>query len=117
MNKRYLGLAVVLLLIVAAAIGAQKFLFPDAPKAMQVVSVSGDVSVLGADGKLSGLVAGQKVRPGDQVRTGAAGEAVIRATDEGSGTITLSEQSAVTVDGVLDGVARLHLQSGRVLAE
>src|SRR5688500_5130517 len=111
MNRRYVVLAIVLLLIVAGAYGLQLVLFPKGAKALEVVSVTGEVSVIGESGE-SGLVAGAKIAPGQSVRT-LAGETTLRG--EGSATVTLTERSRVTVSGVVDGVARLSLDEGRVI--
>lgn len=111
MNRRYVVLAIVLILIVAGAYGLQLVLFPKGAKALEVVSVTGEVSVIGEAGE-SGLVAGAKIEPGQSVRT-LAGEATLRG--EGSATVTLNERSRVTVSGVVNGVARLSLDEGRVI--
>ncbi len=111
MNRRYVALAVVLLVIVAGAWALQSVLFPKGAKALEVVSVKGDVSVQGPEGE-SDLVAGAKIAPGQSVRT-LAGEATLRG--EGSATVTLTEGSKVTVGGVIDGIARLSLDEGRVI--
>lgn len=111
MNRRYVVLAAVLLVIIAGAYGLQQLLFPKGAKALEVVSVRGEVSVIGADGE-SGLTAGAKIEPGQSVRT-MTGEATLRG--EGSATVTVTEGSRVTVGGVVDGVARLSLDEGRVI--
>lgn len=108
----------VLLVLVLAAIGGgtrllQRRLFPEAAKALEVLEVRGEVSRVGAEGE-TGLTRGAKVLPGERVRTGAEGEAVMRGA--GSSTITVSERSSVTVDGVLDRVARISVEQGFVRA-
>lgn len=113
-SRRYLVLAVILLLMVGGAFLLQGVLFPSAPKSMEVLSVRGDVSVIGAAGEQK-LAAGGQVLPGESVKTGHDGEAVMRG--EGSSTITVTEHSSVGVEGVLDGVARLRLDEGRVLGD
>lgn len=90
----------------------QGMLFPEKPKALEVLEVRGDVSIVGAAGQTSGLTKGARVLPGERVKTGAEGEAVMRGA--GSATITVSERSSVTVDGVLDGVARISVEEGFV---
>ena len=104
-------LALVLLAIAGGTFVLQRILFPSAPKALEVVEVRGDVSVVGKDGEV-GLLKGARVLPGERVKTGAEGEAVMRGA--GSSTITVSERSSVTVDGVLDGVARISVEQGYV---
>lgn len=109
--RRYLLLALVLLAIAGGTFLLQRILFPSAPKALEVVEVRGDVSVIGKGGEV-GLLKGARVLPGERVKTGAEGEAIMRGA--GSSTITVSERSSVTVDGVLDGVARISVEEGFV---
>lgn len=116
-RRRYLLLIAVLLLIAGATLVVQHVLFPAGPRALEVVSVTGDVQIITSTGESAGLRVGQKVKPGESVKTGHEGEAVIRSGDEGSGTVTLSEHTEITVDGVVDGVSRLRLKDGRVLAQ
>lgn len=113
-SRRYLALAAILLLLVGGAFLLQGVLFPSVPKSMEVLSVRGDVSVVGASGEQK-LAAGGQVLPGESVKTGHDGEAVMRG--EGSSTITVTEHSSVEVEGVLDGVARLRLDEGRLLGD
>lgn len=108
---RYVILALVLLAIAGGTFVLQRLLFPAKPKALEVLGVKGDVSVVGAGGE-SSLANGGRVLPGERVKTGADGEAILRGA--GSSTITVSERSSVTVDGVLDGVARISVQEGFV---
>lgn len=110
-QRRYVFLTLVLLAIAGGTFLLQRILFPSAPKALEVVEVRGDVSVVGKDGE-TGLIKGARVLPGERVKTGEQGEAVMRGA--GSSTITVSERSSVTVDGVLDGVARISVQEGYV---
>ena len=113
-RRRYLALAAILLLLLGGAFLLQGVLFPAAAKSMEVLSVRGEVSVIGASGE-SKLAVGCQVLPGESVKTGHDGEAVMRG--EGSSTITVTEHSSVEVEGVLDGVARLRLDEGRVLGD
>lgn len=112
-RRRYLLLLLVLLLIGGAAALLQRILFPSGPRSLEVVSVTGDVSVVpAAGGAAQPLAAGAEIRPGDAVRTGRAGEAVMRG--DGSATVTVREHSRVGVEGVLDGVSRFRLDEGRI---
>lgn len=111
-RRRYVILALVLLAIAGGTFVLQRILFPSKPKALEVLEVKGDVSVVGATGESSSLANGGRVLPGERVQTGADGEAILRGA--GSSTITVSERSNVTVDGVLDGVARISVQEGFV---
>ena len=100
-----------LLLIGGGTWLVQRFLWPSKPQALEVVSVKGDVAVVGAKGETA-MTAGGRILPGEKVRTGHEGEAVLRGA--GSSTITLSEHTQVSVAGVVDGVARLSLDEGQV---
>lgn len=111
-RRRYVVLAIVLLAIGGGTWFLQRTLFPEKPKALEVLEVRGEVSVVGATGEATGLTKGARILPGERVKTGSEGEAVMRGA--GSATITVSERSSVTVDGVLDGVARISVEEGFV---
>src|SRR5688500_2182701 len=110
MNRRYLLLALVLALIAGGALLLQRILFPDVAKALEVVEVRGDASVVSGEGGSRELTAGGKIQPGEQVKTGAEGEAIMRGA--GSSTITVSVRSSVTIVGGLDGVATIVITEG-----
>lgn len=115
MRRRHLVLVLVLLLLVAAAAIVQRILFPPIPKTLQVLSVRGEVTVVDPVKGNSALQAGARISPGDAVRTGHEGEAVLQGN--GNSTITLSEHASVKLEGVTsDGVSKIALESGRVRA-
>jgi len=111
-RRRYVILALVLLAIAGGTFVLQRVLFPPKAKALEVLEVRGDVSIVGQEGGETALGKGGRVNPGDRVKTGPEGEAVMRGA--GSTTITVAPRSSVTVDGVLDGVARINVEQGFV---
>src|SRR5579859_910265 len=116
-RRRYLVLGVVLLVVVVAAIGLQRLLFPPVPEELEVISVKGDVTLLTPGGPEAKLATGAKVKLGQTVRTGGEGEAVIRGENQGAATVIVSDHSRVAVEEVREGVARIRLDEGRVTAD
>ncbi len=114
MRRRYLVLAAILLLLAGGAALVQRVLFPDAPKTMEVLSVRGEVTIVDpVSGGNAILQAGTKLKPGETVKTGHEGEAILQG--RGNATITLAEHSAVRLDDVSrDGVSKFALTEGRV---
>ena len=113
MNRRYVVLILVLLLLVAGAFVVQRVLFPAAPKTLEVLSIRGEVTLVDPVHGNGVLQAGAKLKPGESLRTGHEGEAILQG--KGNATITLSEHSQVRLEGVSsDGVSRFELQEGRV---
>jgi hypothetical protein len=114
-RRRYLLLVLILLLLAAGGVLSERILFPEAPKMLQVLSVRGEVTVEGVGRPATVLAAGARIVPGDSLRTGPQGEAVLQG--RGNSTVSVDEHTVVRLEGVAsDGLSRIAIQEGRIRA-
>jgi hypothetical protein len=86
-----------------------------APEDALVADVVGDVQRLEPNGSSTALVAGERLRPSESLRTGKGGRTDLQI-GEGS-RLTVGESTQLTVREISDHVHRLKLIRGRITAD